>query len=53
MMYFIFGILIVCGIVYFVFSSKKRKSENDVDASYECNICDDNNCYCEKKDEDD
>ncbi|MDY0362505.1 MAG: hypothetical protein RBR08_13710 [Desulforegulaceae bacterium] len=56
-MYFIFGILVVLGIVYFVFFSKKKKAEEfedqeeQIDASYECNVCDDNNCYCEKIDD--
>lgn len=52
-MYYIFGLLIISGIFYFVLSSKKRKIKDDIDASYECNECDDKNCYCEKKDEKD
>ncbi|MCB9481989.1 MAG: hypothetical protein H6680_09260 [Desulfobacteraceae bacterium] len=56
----IFGVLIICGIAYFVFFSKRKKAEeleeredfeDKIDASYECKICDDNNCYCEKIDD--
>lgn len=53
-MSFLFGILIIFGIAYFVFFSKRKKNEDledKIDSSYECDNCDDNNCYCEKIDD--
>lgn len=44
-------ILISAGIVFFIlFEKKRRDRKKDI---YECNICNDRDCHCEKKNKDD
>lgn len=43
-------IILIVVIVFFVSLNREKKENNDV---YECNICDENDCICEKKDEED
>ena len=46
---FIFCTALVLIVVFLISLNKNKKREN---SSYECKICDDNDCICEKKEED-
>lgn len=43
---FLMFILLVIGFIFFILDNKKKKQQSN---EYECQICDDKDCICEKK----